>query len=101
LSLWVEAGIRLAASNFKISLKKEYPGSVFLSRGKHEKPLYHLVWKRWPIWQTEKHIKAMCAYTVSAGAHEDLIHACPGAAARYSATQVKDACKRLGLPLRI
>ncbi|HEY5706077.1 MAG TPA: hypothetical protein VIS96_10930 [Terrimicrobiaceae bacterium] len=99
---WIEAGIRLAASDFKMRPKRGYECVIELSLGK-EKPLYHLVWERWPIWQSEAHReKMMKLYSLSAGAHEDLVTAFPGKLTkRVTPEQVKDACKRLGLPLKL
>jgi hypothetical protein len=101
LHTWIDAGIRLAASDFIMRPMAGYRNVIELSLGRHEKPLYHVVWERWPIWQSDQHIAAMRQYTESAGAHEDLIRAYPKFGSRYSASQVKDACKRLKLPLRI
>jgi hypothetical protein len=96
---WIDAGIRLAASDFKMSAKRGYSATVELSLGKHEKPLYHLVWERWRVWQSDQHSAEMRHFTLAAGAHEDLARAFPKIGKRFTARQVQDACKRLKLPL--
>lgn len=94
---WIEAGIRLAASDFKMAPKRGY-SAFFLSVGRC-KPLYHMVWERWPIWQSDEHREKMKSYTVAAGAHEDLLAGFTEAMKGITPNQVKDACRRLGLPL--
>ena len=96
---WIEAGIRLALSDFKVTPKKGNSHAV-LSLGR-DKPLYELVWKRWRIWQTPEHREKMKSYTIAVGAHEDLLSAFAAEPAIKGITpkQVTDACNRLGLPL--